>query len=634
MKKIIFFICQLLIIFDLFAGQVILSGSNQSTTQGMTVNPYNTNFKSRHVQIIYTANEIIAAGGIEGNITSLTWEVIELTAVPLTNFEIKMGHTSQNDLSSHVNTGSFTTVYNNASFNFATPGYNQIVFQNPFYWNGIDNIVIDVCFGINSTTSNTGYIKIYNSDTPNLMRGVASNSGTLCNVQTSASASGKPVMFLEMNTSSCMPAMNFRVHAVGTISAAAVWSNAWSDVPDSYLFTVYQNPFDQIYYTKTSQNTDIGTTQRIVFESLQPDTQYRAYVQSICGNDTMQLVGPIEFTTTPVLDLPYIQNFEGFYMNDNVLPYGLAYSFVVSEKSYWNINQIEPNKAELMFNTTEDEGFAVTRLFTPKLNINRPVKVTFKYSLDWQKMSTGNNTDYIRVELNYTPGYSITTLQSNSYWSNTSVQDLILEKDYYPQYQNTELFFLIQLVGGIHHSVMTVDSISVRPLNQEAEIVSFHLPGQDGEAIIDSENGFILLNVPPPTDLSILVPVMTISEGATISPNPTLPQNFNYPVYYTITAEDTTIVKNWTVYVNGNQSVNDNFSQKLIDFYPNPAGDFLSITALKPVIIKIYDIKGRLVKELYCESHTKIDISNLSSGIYSIKVVSDNNLEEYKFIKK
>jgi hypothetical protein len=86
--------------------------------------------------------------------------------------------------------------------------------------------------------------------------------------------------------------------------------------------------------------------------------------------------------------------------------------------------------------------------------------------------------------------------------------------------------------------------------------------------------------VPPPTDLSILVPVMTISEGATISPNPTLPQNFNYPVYYTITAEDTTIVKNWTVYVNGIQSVNDNFSQKLIDFYPNPAGDFLSITAL------------------------------------------------------
>jgi hypothetical protein len=633
MKKIVLLILQFFALFQLLGGEIILTGTNQGTTQGLIVNPYNANFKSRHVQIIYTANEIIAAGGVAGNITALKWQVLELTSIPLTNFSIRMGLTSQEDLSTHVNTGAFTTVYTNPSFNFTQTGYSQIVFQNPFYWNGVDNIVIDICFGINSSTSNTGYLKTYNSNTPNLMRGIASNSGNLCDLATTATASGKPIMFLEMNTSSCMPAMYFRVHAVGTLSAAAIWSNAWSDVPDSYLFTVYQYPFTEVYYTKTSQNTNIGTTERVVFESLQPDTQYRVYVQSICGNDTMQLIGPIEFTTTPTLDLPFIQNFEGVW-SENVLPYGLSYNFIITEKSYWNLQPNTPNKTKLMFNTTQNEGFALTRLFTPKLNIDRPVRVTFKYSFDWQKMSTGNNTDYVRVELNYTPGYSITTLHSNTYWSNTLVEDIILEKDFYPQYENTKLLFLLQLSGGIHRTVLTVDSISVRPLIQDAEIISFHLPGQDGEAIIDAENGFILVNVPPPTDLSLLVPVMTISDGATISPDPNLPQNFNYPVYYTITAEDTTIVKNWTIYVNGIQSVTDNSSQKLIDFYPNPAGDFLSIIATKPATIKIYDIKGNLVKEFYCENQTKIDISTLSTGIYNFRAFVGNTVEEYKFIKK
>ncbi len=51
--------------------------------------------------------------------------------------------------------------------------------------------------------------------------------------------------------------------------------------------------------------------------------------------------------------------------------------------------------------------------------------------------------------------------------------------------------------------------------------------------------------------------------------------------------------------------------------YPNPARDFVVVEQVDTNLIQITDLNGKIVlKKVDCTSHTKIDISNLHSGLY------------------
>jgi hypothetical protein len=57
--------------------------------------------------------------------------------------------------------------------------------------------------------------------------------------------------------------------------------------------------------------------------------------------------------------------------------------------------------------------------------------------------------------------------------------------------------------------------------------------------------------------------------------------------------------------------------------FPNPVKDILSISGIENIIsIKVYSIKGKLEKEVI--NNDQVDFSNLSSGIYLIKVDNGN----------
>jgi pectin methylesterase-like acyl-CoA thioesterase/pectate lyase len=85
-----------------------------------------------------------------------------------------------------------------------------------------------------------------------------------------------------------------------------------------------------------------------------------------------------------------------------------------------------------------------------------------------------------------------------------------------------------------------------------AEILSFKIPGQKGTEVINSAAATIDLNVPLGTPLVNIVPSeVTISNGATIQPLPTAPQDFSNGaiVNYEVTAPNGTTKKNWKVKV-------------------------------------------------------------------------------------
>jgi hypothetical protein len=71
----------------------------------------------------------------------------------------------------------------------------------------------------------------------------------------------------------------------------------------------------------------------------------------------------------------------------------------------------------------------------------------------------------------------------------------------------------------------------------------------------------------------------------------------------------------------------------LIKIYPNPASNVLTISGVNNIdSVKVYSILGRLEKEVF--NTQQIEISDLASGIYFVKVSNGSNVISKKFIKQ
>ncbi|MDD3740684.1 MAG: T9SS type A sorting domain-containing protein [Bacteroidales bacterium] len=83
-------------------------------------------------------------------------------------------------------------------------------------------------------------------------------------------------------------------------------------------------------------------------------------------------------------------------------------------------------------------------------------------------------------------------------------------------------------------------------------------------------------------------------------------------------------------------STQDVYTNSYSDFsiYPNPARDFISFSIEKNVDLIITDLSGRIVKNCNCVTgNTKIDISELNSGMYMIIINDGNKIYSQKLIK-
>lgn len=76
------------------------------------------------------------------------------------------------------------------------------------------------------------------------------------------------------------------------------------------------------------------------------------------------------------------------------------------------------------------------------------------------------------------------------------------------------------------------------------------------------------------------------------------------------------------------------FDNKRIAIYPNPATEFVNISGLSNIkSIKIISIDGKLISVL--KNTSKINVSNLTKGVYFLEIQTDNSVvNRIKFIKK
>ena len=80
-----------------------------------------------------------------------------------------------------------------------------------------------------------------------------------------------------------------------------------------------------------------------------------------------------------------------------------------------------------------------------------------------------------------------------------------------------------------------------------------------------------------------------------------------------------------------------------INIYPNPVNDILyietqtltqTLTQTQTLTVEIYDVFGRQQSTVNGQQTLSIDVSNLNSGIYFVKINTANGNIVNKFIKK
>ena len=117
----------------------------------------------------------------------------------------------------------------------------------------------------------------------------------------------------------------------------------------------------------------------------------------------------------------------------------------------------------------------------------------------------------------------------------------------------------------------------------------------------------------------------TLVQGSTVSKKAKIYFDYNSPIDTNM--ENTTF----------QQLSNPDFDvDASILVYPNPTKGNVTISCNNSInSVQLYDVQGRLLQtNLVNESKTTIDISNQSSGIYFIKVLSDKGIVIQKIVKE
>ena len=216
--------------------------------------PFGNYWTSVSQQYLYTAAELNAAGIIGGKIDQLDWNVTFInTITPATiiypEFTIKMGCTNITSFNSTtpVWASGLFTVFNAQTYN-ASMGWNSFPFTNAYEWDGISNIIIEVCFNngppwpnyttnLQTTQTATSYTSYQYSNSDNFDQ---------CTSQTN---------LYSWNTGNVHPDM--QLHYCSIIPNPADFSFLWTSFPTSGNIA---NPSGQFTTVQPTQITDYQVT--------------------------------------------------------------------------------------------------------------------------------------------------------------------------------------------------------------------------------------------------------------------------------------------------------------------------------------------------------------------------------------
>jgi hypothetical protein len=281
---------------------------------------------------------------------------------------------------------------------------------------------------------------------------------------------------------------------------------------------------------------------------------------------------------------------------------------------YSNLQPFETGEIEITFNVNSP-------METPAVN-NGDV-------LNYIATITTTNTDETPADNTFTLDQTVV----GSYDPNdkTCLQGETIEPSmvgeyvhYLIRFENTGTYFAENIVVKDMIDTSKFDIATLVPLNSSHDFFT-RISGNKVEFIFENINldfddatndGYVLFKIKT-------LPTLTI--GDTFSNQVNIYFDYNFPI---VTNNYTT-----TVQLLNNQSFE--FSS-YFTIYPNPVKDILNIQSEQGLIVNSMEIYNQLGQIVIAVTNTsnRVDISNLASGIYFVKVNTDKGTANTKFIKE
>ncbi|MDH7514286.1 MAG: matrixin family metalloprotease [Bacteroidota bacterium] len=133
------------------------SVSTVGTAVGTTAMfPFRTNAEDQRAQMLFEAGELHAAGMRRGYITAVALNVAaSANTKPMSNFSVAMKNTADTSLATGFRTGMNTVL----SLTGYTPQvrWDTLYLDSAFFWDGVNNLVVQTCFDNSGTPSSSGY---------------------------------------------------------------------------------------------------------------------------------------------------------------------------------------------------------------------------------------------------------------------------------------------------------------------------------------------------------------------------------------------------------------------------------------------------------------------------------------------
>lgn len=119
---------------------------------GPEITPFGSYYEDSRNEYLFLASELQNAGMQQGYIYSISFDVVS-PSTELNNFNVHIGHTSLSEMNYSGFIEGMANVYSNTFYPVA--GWNNMVFEMPFYWDGVSNIIIQTCFDNDYYTENS-----------------------------------------------------------------------------------------------------------------------------------------------------------------------------------------------------------------------------------------------------------------------------------------------------------------------------------------------------------------------------------------------------------------------------------------------------------------------------------------------
>jgi hypothetical protein len=408
--------------------QDIVIGTGTDLTDGTGSDPIDGYYNSFRYQVVYTAAELSASLTPYDEITGLGFSVSEdYGGGDLLGYTIKMGHTSAVDAATHI-VDPTIVVRNAADYDptvTAAGVFDMLLFDTNFVWNGVDNVVVDICTdGQNPYTAPRGGVRTTSIVTGS--RFYRTDGGTSCGNNTTGTNGNKPNIqfnYIDGTPPACVGPNALTVANIMPTSADLGWTTGGSGESN---WDVEVLP---VATAATGTPTDTGVANPFNKTGLTANTAYKFYVRANCGGGASTWSGPFNFTTScAAINVPFTETFNSASTTQNC----------------WSVlnNNNDGDQWDMDYTTNPQEGDEVAVIYTDynagnndDYLISPGIILTGNERLKYQyRVQSAGEPDDFEVLLSTTgtaPADFTNTLVASASYSNTGYMEQVVDLSAY-----------------------------------------------------------------------------------------------------------------------------------------------------------------------------------------------------------